>query len=391
MRQWTHLKQAPNSKIKPNTIESKLRDRLREDWKYTIDDVEWDIRAALQIMHFLLPATECWLVSDDVHGMGNTVSQGVHDERYWLRAINGSIDKDDILDQEVIRDIQVWLDDPNTESELVKNLASSSQYGDVWALLGQGRTTHSSIFNVNEYDKILLLCEHVIQRALLDEGPSASIQSGGLGRVLDYVIQHRSNQAINLEWINKIITNSIHFSLMMTSDIWRKLWSSGTLFVCTSAMPSVRTHMRNEIRSTITNGANLTNILTPGNSALLYEIVFDLGTPEAQKVLADAKSWSWLGPLIHDALKNENTLAAANCGVLLGARVSGRERMTVDTEVLDEFFDDDAGEVIEILESMIDQLPESDQLLVRNVVGAARQHLAGGALPDEQEGKADAD
>jgi hypothetical protein len=119
----------------------------------------------------------------------------------------------------------------------------------------------------------------------------------------------------------------------------------------------------------------------------LYPLIFDPGT-SGSKELANVQSWSWLGSHILDAIRCGSITAAVNCGVLLGARVSGRERMNVDTEVLDQFFGTKASEVIDILEPMIDQLKEDDRLIVRNVVGAARQHLAGRDLPTEQEDKA---
>ena len=153
---------------------------------------------------------------------------------------------------------------------------------------------------------------------------------------------------------------------------------------------SVRQHILDTLRACVTNGATLVARLSPNASATLYQLVFDPGD-HAERILADVQSWSWLGPHMLAALRDGSVLAAANCAVLLGARVSGSERMTVDTEVLNGFFGDDASEVIDILESMIDQLPEADQSLVRNVVGAARQYLAGGALPDTHAGETDAD
>jgi hypothetical protein len=90
-------------------------------------------------------------------------------------------------------------------------------------------------------------------------------------------------------------------------------------------------------------------------------------------------------------MRNRNSLVAVNCGVLLGARVAGRQRMKVDTDVLDQFFGSEASEVIDVLDSMIEHFPEADQSFVRNVVGAARQHLAGGEFRNTDENKLDAD
>ena len=84
-------------------------------------------------------------------------------------------------------------------------------------------------------------------------------------------------------------------------------------------------------------------------------------------------------------------LGASECLLLLGASVSGREKLAVDTKVLDAFFGNDAKEVIDIIESMIDQLPEADHSMVKNVVGAARIHFAGGTISNIDPEDVDAD
>ena len=55
--------------------------------------------------------------------------------------------------------------------------------------------------------------------------------------------------------------------------------------------------------------------------------------------------------------------------------------------VLDAFFGDSAAEVIDILDEMVDQVPQQDQMLVRNIVGAARQHFAGTPPLEVEEGE----
>ena len=80
--------------------------------------------------------------------------------------------------------------------------------------------------------------------------------------------------------------------------------------------------------------------------------------------------------MILAGLRKRNVLIAANCGVLLGARVSERETCSVDNEVLFGFFGEDASEVVQVLDEIEEQLPESDRKLVRNVVNASRQAIA---------------
>ncbi|MBB03185.1 MAG: hypothetical protein CMJ47_11100 [Planctomyces sp.] len=384
IRHWIHLKQAPNSKIMPNTGESQLRERLREDWNQTIKGVDWDIRAALQVMHFLLPATECWLVSDNVSGMGNKVYQGVHEERYWRRAINGTVDNDDFRDQEVIGDIQAWKEAPGTANELVTKLTTLPRYADIWENLAGG-------FFANRRDDILLLCEQVTQRILLEQGSSACHDSQGFVHTWRFANRRVSNQSENRAWLQDRISEAAAVSIEMVNGLWHFYGNPGlhSILRLDDGEP-VRQYVLNTLQREITDGAALITRLSENASATLYQLVFDPGN-EGTMILADVQSWDWLGPHILGALRDRNVTAAANCGVLLGARVSGRERMTVDTEVLDQFFGEDATEVIDILESMIDRLPETDQSLVRNIVGAARQHLAAETQTDGQEDEANND
>ena len=133
---------------------------------------------------------------------------------------------------------------------------------------------------------------------------------------------------------------------------------------------AIRQHVCEQFQHILTNGDALIARLSPHNSATIYQLVFDPGN-EGTPTLTDVASWAWLGPVLLDALRQRSVAAAANCGVLLGARVSGRGKAMVDDEVLSGFFGASASEVIQILDEMVEEIPESDRMLVRNVVVAA--------------------
>ena len=65
--------------------------------------------------------------------------------------------------------------------------------------------------------------------------------------------------------------------------------------------------------------------------------------------------------------------------------------MTINSEILDLFFGDHASEVIDILGTMIDQLPQSDQMLIGATVHAPREYLGHRLMSGEQVSVADVD
>ena len=385
MRRWDRLRSysSQNPSFGQERIDA-IRQSVLDDWNQTIQNVEWNPAAALHVMEFLLPTIEFWLVDKSRHGFAQSGWQQISDERYWLRAINEAVDRNDVRDQEVIRDIQAWLNSPRVNSELVTKLTAIQQYGEIWKSL-------TGAFIANRRDQVLRLCEQVIHRILDEQGPSACHGSQGFVDTWWFATQFASHQPENQVWLQERLSEAAQVSFEMVNGLWYYYGSRDRyLFLRLDDRKPVREHLLNTVRETVRDSIALISRLSPNNSGTLYQMVFDPGE-DYEKILADVQSWSWLGTHVLEALKNRNAIVAANCGVLLGAPVSGREQVRVDTEVLDEFFGDEAGDVIDIIESMIDELPRDTQVLVRNVISAARRHLAGEPLSDEQEKETNAD
>ncbi|MEX1042500.1 MAG: P-loop NTPase fold protein [Pirellulaceae bacterium] len=369
-RQRDRLGSAPaqNSSDLPSRVEG-IRQAVLDDWIRTIENVEWNPTAAIKVMQFLLSDTEYWLKSSEHSGYSKGGLQRIFEDRYWRRAINEAIDATDVRDQEVIRDIQEWQKSPDSATALTTGLTSSSQYGDVWESLAGG-------FFANQPDLILLLCEQVIQRILEEHGASSYDDSPGFIHAWRFANRRVPRQLENRIWLQNRISEAACVSIRMVYDLWYFFGQSSSYSILRfEDLEVVRQRTLDAVKALITDGHSIVSRLHPRASSTLYMLVFDSGNHSEEKFLTDPESWSWLGHPILEALRDKNPLAAANCGVLLGARVSADSQTAVDSEVLDSFFGQDASEVIDLLETMIDQIPEKDQPLVRNVIGAARTYL----------------
>jgi len=371
LRRWDRLRSAPaqNASDLLNGIDG-IRQAVLDDWNRTIQNVEWNPVAALKLMEYLLPATQYWLKAGSYTGHSQIGRQRVTEERYWVRAINETIDDSEIRDQDVVRDLRSWLEVPDAATELVTKLTSSSPYGDVWENLAHE-------FFKNRPDQILLLCEQVIRRILEEHGASSYEESQGFIHTWRFANRRVSSQLENHKWLQERISEAAHVSLRMVYDLWYFYGQSSEYSILRfEDLEIVREGTLDAVKASISDGPSLVSRLHPGTAYVLCWLVFDSGNHSGEKFLTDPESWSWLGPPILEALRDNSPLAAANCGVLLGARVKAESQSAVDTEVLDAFFGNDAAEVINLLESMIDQIPEKDQPLVKNVIGAARIYLA---------------
>jgi hypothetical protein len=384
IRRWDRLNAHPNPhpSFGRERIDA-IRQAIVDDWNRTIENVEWSPAAALQVLEYILPATEYWLVDSSRHDGGSNTLQSIHQERYWRRAVNESIDANDVRDQQVIEEVQDWIANPRSDSRLVNSLFSSNAFVNIW----ERYAPH--VFD-NKWERLLLLYEHVFDRVREQHQAEFLRDNLGLIAIRRYARCYSIQQNSNAQWLNGLITQATEVSLELVNSLWGT-WGVGSDSILQEEDRSdVRQHALDELRKMLVDGNALISRLHPDRSATLYQLVFDPGNDRGA-ILNDVRSWSWLGPIILEAVRSRNVRAVANCGVLLGTRVSCRERMTVDVEVLDAFFGDSAAEVIDILEEMADQIPEQDQMLVRNVVGAARQHFAGTpSLVDEEEGDDDA-
>ncbi|MDW8039657.1 MAG: hypothetical protein RMI90_16690, partial [Thermoguttaceae bacterium] len=130
-RRWDRLRREFTQQSEGTREEE--RTRVQEDWKATVEKVDWDVRAVRELIDFILPHTPQWLDSKNESSVYGQLScpQGLWKKRYWYRAINEWLGPSQIRDQMVLQDIQNWL---NThQSRLIEQLQTSNAYPKVFA------------------------------------------------------------------------------------------------------------------------------------------------------------------------------------------------------------------------------------------------------------------
>jgi hypothetical protein len=352
---------------------AQIRQGVAEDWNQTIQNVEWNPTAARVVMEFILPATESWLADRPGRGSSGEAPQGVRYERYWRRAVNEAIDLQDVRDQVVIRDLRKWLESPGIDSELVVQLCKSERYSDVWEDLA-GR------FLANDPDRILLLCQHVLTRIRNEHGAAASHDSQGFVAVWRFANRRVPRRPENRAWLEARMTEAADTSLELVNGLWHYFGSPGTYSILRpeDADPVRQAEIR-VLRERLVNVDALERVLDPKYPYVFYQLVFDPGDHNPTSS-GDITAWTWMAPLLLDALRRENTTVAIGVAGLVAARNSGsrREPWAVDPGILNGLFSNGAAEVIGRLERLANQITDSEnQRLVRGIVESAKVASAG--------------
>jgi len=357
MRQWDRLHSPPTQHLtfgEERTEE--IRQGIVEDWKKTIQNVEWNPKAALKVVQVILPATEYWLGDSCRLGHSDDTSQGVKGERYWLRAVNEAIDQDGVPDQKVVRDMRRWLESPNADAKLITGLTSSSRYSNVWEDLAGNILT-------SQLETILLICEHVLTRISRKLGSAASADSQGFASTWRFANRRVVGRPENREWLQARIAEASTVSIELVNSLWHYYGTSGKYSILRPEdHDAVRLYEIQTLQSALLDGETLGRVINVQHPYVLYQLVFDPGDHNPERI-ADIPAWTWMGPIVLDALRREDVAVAAGVTNLVATHQSGsrRDPLTVDPDVLFEFFPNEAPEVIDLLSGLSSQVEDPEQ------------------------------
>lgn len=372
IRRWDRLHAAPSSDAR------QFRQSVADDWNQTIQNVEWNPTAAKVVMKFLLPASESWLQENASGGSGGNARQGVQIEKYWRRAVNESIDTNDVRDQDVLRDLRKWIENPRVDSELVVQICKSSAYSDVWEdIAGQ--------YMANQSDRILLLCQQVLTRICNEHGASSSSDSQGFVATWRFASRRVPSSPESRAWLEARIEEAAMVSIELVNGLWHYYGAPGGPFhVRSKDADLVRETEIRVLRERLVSAEALERILHPNYPHTLYQIVFDPGGHNPTST-GNIPAWTWLSPVLVESLRRGNACVAAGVASLVATRDSGlrREPNVVDLEVLNAFFPDNAVEVIDLMAGLAERIADPVQRrLVDGIVESARVAMASGESDD---------
>lgn len=382
-RQWDRLSTVPEKDVAKS-----VQRFVQNDWEKTCENADWSSIAALRVIEFLLPNSKVWLSGDESSGTHSNDPQGIQEERYWRRAVSGQIDSTDVGDQEVLRDISMWFASNFTDDSMLTKIVSNEAYEHTWESLipdrirsyfpsKAGERVRELRLKIDPQVKAVVrdLCRQIIEKLLEQHGRNADHESLGFSAAFRLATKCLQGDEGNSQWLKQVVQSSAMHSITLTNALWHYFGNPGAhSIILAKNGEDVRRYVRDEIRKNVADWKSLDEKLHDKELAAIYQLVFDPGV-ERQPILTAVTEWSWMGPIIFDAMRKGSVKAIGNCAVLLGARVSARDGVNIDVDVLKSFFGQSAGEVLDLIEEMKGRLPDAEHQMIENVVKAGRAYL----------------
>ena len=380
LKHWSRLNRQPSNEDHRKSEVQAIRSTLQLEWADTLPTVEWDVRAARAIIDMLLPTTPAWL--DDNCGNAPGRLQGIHQERYWFRALNETIDAEEITDQAVARDIRKWCDSPSEDSQLIASLCgavghytfgdrlrrsitldqampgSTDDYCAVWERLARQYWGSSGVQLLRPTPQVdskakqfLLLSQQVLSRTCKNLGSATSGDELGIVAVLNVCQGCVPATSDSHEWLKDRTTDAMSVSLMLVNKLLSRSTSLYSGFLRPEDRDIVRRHVVESAQRLLFNGQQLRKVLNPDNPGAIYDLVFDPGPDHRHAVPIGLEHWKWLGPVLLDALKEgDPTVALEVCQLVSEGRPPGSDnRYQIALSSFQTFFGNDAPAVIRLL------------------------------------------
>jgi len=361
---WHRVNKEPSERNGNDPERKRAKELLLAEWKAACSGGEWDDRAARVLIDLILPAFPVWLGESD--SMGDLAVQGVHQERYWQRALRETIPPTEVPDQEVIAHIKQWKNSPSRQTNLVKRLREDQAYGEAWERLAPR-------FFEDDIDFFLQLCGDVLAAICEEEGLEAGAKSQGfveIFRCASKCVRKKEEVRKVAPWLTKQIRLAAPVSLKLVRDLWL-FWATPDgeySFLRDTGRDVVRPTVIGVLKKVFENPEWLDRLMRAGNERWLQEMVCSHEQPIAK--------WCELGPSLLEGLRKESPAVAVEVAALLAAGDRDTGSVSVNPEVLRCFFPDNAREVAERLAELADRIEEAEnQRLVKQMAESVKRWL----------------
>jgi len=289
-----------------------VRKSIASEWEKISTTSSWNQTAAFNVMCFLIPQVEYWIKGAQPNSVYRKAMQGIGQRRYWYRILNERIEDSDVRDQEILRDISSWVEEPVENAELIRKLSSNKKYADLWEDLAPYKIPHN-------VDSLRMLCGQVLHGILRERGAFACHSSIGFGNVWRHLQKRISGESGNAEWLMDQITFAAETSLDMVNALWHYFGSPGRYSLLQSSQSEgVRQHILHLSKSLLVDRESIETRLNSAQNATIYQLVFNPGEQPGQ-FLAGVETWNWLSLTLLDGLRHGDAKITANCACLVQA------------------------------------------------------------------------
>lgn len=377
LRHWNQLHDDPRTWQSQREQLPRICDRLTTEWQQATRNVEWDVRAGMTVLVFLLPPAGEYL--GERTGVDRGRLQGVANHRYWLRVVNEEIDPDHTRDQVVFRDVAEWRASPRVASPLVEGMCGSVDYVGVWEHFAPG------LFG-QDPERVLVLADHILEHYRTARGariPEPDRQTDAVLPVFPETafigVWRFANRRVrpgkaSREWLERQVRLAMPSSLALVNDLYY-YWTGQHGIT----RPEDRAHIRRVIldlsREQFRCGADLLRVSHPDLAYGLYQLVFPPESEAGPSELVGLPHWGWLGPIVLDALRANPARIARDVGFLISNSRRGVhpaiEIHEVDRARLDGFFGEAGPEVIALIAAASECFSGRDREFLDQLVRSA--------------------
>lgn len=360
------------------------RNRVQQEWQQATDDVEWDVRAALRLIQFLLPGARSYF--EYLGSIESAHPQGITHERYWRRITNEECDEGDVKDQAVICDVESWLANRNAHSPMIEQLLTSTGYRHVWGHIMRafGRRIPPLEFSGQINERLLGLGRNEHVGSSVEAAPHPAFWTAW-----QYAKSQQLVTADVTTWLVQQVHLAVPLDLSLTNALYYD-WASDRdgRVLDNSQRATVRQAIYETSQRIYQSGQDLLAALRPGMRYEIAWLVFPIDNSVSPSAYRNPADWRWLGPILLDGLQRQPERLALSIAHLISvAKRDPFDHVAISVmrdEVLRGIFGDNAAQVIRLLAGELNRTEGEDRRFLEQVVNSAEQLLGGEPRPVQE-------
>lgn len=241
---------------------------------------------------------------------------------YFQRICAGELSPGDVSDQEVLRDIEAWLN--HDEPRLPNRLTSSKdelRYSQVWGYFA---------WRIPD-GKLPAFTDQLFTRIITSVSIDGRWQRNrAFGECLQQQKQRDRNAFVGPTRLKRMVSQALPESLDLACDLYR-FWATTSHGLCTSEeRADIRRSMAADAETLLAGSSQLLRALRfdeNGEGWTLRALVIPDDRDEPKSVDSEIERWQWLAKPLNGALSQDPTLIAPQVARLVG---EGADRMRAD-------------------------------------------------------------
>ena len=304
-------------------LSARRRKRLLNDWRKGIQDVEWDSRAAMELIVFLMPSASWHMRNRQPYDQGSPqgVRHRVHTD-YWRRLLAERLSPGELRDQEILRATEDWNKNPTADRSLVQRLYAEEKFAETWDHFSH-RVPDSLVLKLASQVFGLILSRD--RSRARGEHPAAEAIWRRATRIMERNDGHRV-------WLESMIRGALCSSLQFAVDLFHD-WASvhNGILARPEDRQMVHRAMVEDVKATFSaaNGQSLLTILNDAWPFTIYQLMVLPGRNSQDGELADGADWKWAAPILLAAAQADRAKMIPQLAHLLNDARTGRHGESV--------------------------------------------------------------